>query len=150
MNTKTTGLPCPYPQPPTTSTSLPARHKYQAPASLWTVVLPVVLTMLLTTFAAHAQQPPGARPTTTCEVCIPPEYRDACEEAAADAQTYHGEAKAMRRAHREAEERARREAVEAELARREAEAARERGWWMLAGGSAAGALLLVAVYAIAN
>lgn len=122
------------------------------PARLWTVAAPVMLLLLLSTSAAHAQGRPADEPTTgsSCEVCIPADYAEACEEAADDAQAYWGEAKAMRRAHADEQERSRRLAVEAELARRDREAALARGWWMFAGGSAAATVLLVAVYALAN
>lgn len=153
MSTNNYPLPSPLPPPPTSPSGLLRRHRGQRRGNLL-VILPVVLAMLLSSFAAHGQgKPAGASAQTTsapCEVCIPEAYAQACDEAAQDAEVYWGEASAMRKHARELEERTRRLAVEAELARRDAEAAAERGWWMFAGGSAASVLVLVAVYALAN
>lgn len=150
----TNNYPQHFPQPslPTSPSGLLRRHRGQRRGNLL-VILPVVLAMLLSSFAAHGQGRPGGEPaqtTSACEVCIPEAYAQACDEAAQDAEVYWGEASAMRKHARELEERTRRLAVEAELARRDAEAAAERGWWMFAGGSAASVLVLVAVYALAN
>jgi hypothetical protein len=138
-----------------TSPSGPLRRLSAQRRANLLVVMPVVLIMLLSSFAAHAQGRPGGAPArmgtdAPCEVCIPEDYAQACDEAAQDAEVYWGEAAAMRKHARELEERTRRLAVEAELARRDAEAQAARGWWMFAGGSAASVLVLVAVYALAN
>lgn len=153
MSTKHYPQPTPCPAPKSAPASPHGRLLHQAHrlrVSVWTVAAPVMLTLLLSSFAAHAQGKPAASGAETCEVCIPAEYADACDKAAQDADVYYGEARALQRAHREAEERATRAAVEKELARREAEDAERRGWWMLAGGAGGSALLLVLVYALAQ
>lgn len=153
MSTNTYPLPTPCPAPRNAPASRPGPLLPQARlprASVWAVAGPVMLALLLTSFAAHAQGKPAASEAETCEVCIPADYADACDKAAQDADVYYGEARALQRAHREAEDRATRAAVEKELARREAEDAERRGWWMLAGGAGGSALLLVLVYALAQ
>lgn len=151
MSTKSLHRATPYPRPKTSLSGPLRRPQLRQLAAPWTLLLPVMLVITLSTFGAHAQGRPGERAAaTSCEVCIPADYAEACDRAAQDADAYWGEARALQRAQREAEERAQRAALERELARREAEAAQARGWWMLAGGAGGATVLLVLVYALAQ
>jgi hypothetical protein len=117
--------------------------------ALWAAV--VAWIMLATTAAAHAEPPSAARKTqATCEVCIPQEYKEACEDAASDAQAYYGEVRAVTRRAREAEERAREAELARALARLEAERQGERVWWYFAGGAGSVVVVVVSLLLVAR